>query len=209
MTIGTVEKGDTGRYECRLSNPASSSSAECTVTVNYGPESVRIQGENTVWIDTKVEFQCSASSEPPADFSWTFNRMSTGVKTAVFTIERATRNNTGNYVCVASNVVTTLTSSSTVHTLVVRDGVQNAGRLSGGAIAGIVVGVLLAFVLGFLAGFFIKKKRREVNGGPSSPGEWDCAVKRCVTCILTLVLSRTASVLPESAPQISTVTTYQ
>ncbi|XP_029116031.1 carcinoembryonic antigen-related cell adhesion molecule 1-like [Scleropages formosus] len=54
MNINKVEKDDAGQYKCSLSNPISTATAERNVVVNYGPESVTVQGEKTVKINTKV-----------------------------------------------------------------------------------------------------------------------------------------------------------
>uniref|UniRef100_A0A8C9VPY7 Ig-like domain-containing protein n=1 Tax=Scleropages formosus TaxID=113540 RepID=A0A8C9VPY7_SCLFO len=120
MNIKKVEKDDAGQYKCSLSNPISTATAERDAVVNYGPESVTVQGEKTVKMNTKVVLECSASSVPPAGFMWTFNETLTNVKTDTFIIEKANYNDSGNYTCVASNAVTGLKSTS-VHTLVVKD----------------------------------------------------------------------------------------
>uniref|UniRef100_A0A8C9W2G1 Ig-like domain-containing protein n=1 Tax=Scleropages formosus TaxID=113540 RepID=A0A8C9W2G1_SCLFO len=152
MDIKKVEKDDAGQYKCSLSNPISTATAERNVVVNYGPESVTVQGEKTVKINTKVVLECSASSVPPAGFMWTFNETLTNVKTNTFIIEKANYNDSGDYTCVASNAVTGLKSTS-VHTLV------SNGGLSGGAVAAIVIVLLLVFA-GVGAGIFTMKKKK-------------------------------------------------
>uniref|UniRef100_A0A8C9TIM7 Ig-like domain-containing protein n=1 Tax=Scleropages formosus TaxID=113540 RepID=A0A8C9TIM7_SCLFO len=152
MNIKKVEKDDAGQYKCSLSNPISTATAERDAVVNYGPESVTVQGEKTVKMNTKVVLECSASSVPPAGFMWTFNETLTNVKTDTFIIEKANYNDSGDYTCVASNAVTGLKSTS-VHTLV------SNGGLSGGAIAAIVIVLLLVFAA-VGAGIFIMKKKK-------------------------------------------------
>ncbi|XP_029115921.1 carcinoembryonic antigen-related cell adhesion molecule 20-like [Scleropages formosus] len=176
MNIKKVEKDDAGQYKCSLSNPISTATAERDAVVNYGPESVTVQGEKTVKMNTKVVLECSASSVPPAGFMWTFNETLTNVKTDTFIIEKANYNDSGDYTCVASNAVTGLKSTS-VHTLVVKGDInQSNGGLSGGAIAAIVIVLLLVFAAVGAGIFIMKKKKTEMTGSPSGQGEWDCAV---------------------------------
>ncbi|XP_028835240.1 carcinoembryonic antigen-related cell adhesion molecule 5-like [Denticeps clupeoides] len=111
--ISTVERDDAGVYQCKLSNPVSTTAANYSMVVNYGPENVKISGLTEVNNGLKATFTCSAASEPPANFSWSFNMKETDVTNATFTIEKASGFNTGNYTCTAWNRVTNVKDSAT------------------------------------------------------------------------------------------------
>ena len=81
----------------------------CYVTV--GPEKVAIFGNEKTEVNSKVELVCSASSVPPATFSWLVNGSEKETKSS-FIIEKTTLTDTGNYTCVARNDVTELNSSA-------------------------------------------------------------------------------------------------
>ncbi|XP_036394136.1 carcinoembryonic antigen-related cell adhesion molecule 5-like [Megalops cyprinoides] len=157
VSIDPVEGSDNGEYQCRLSNPVSTDTASYNLIVNYGPQDVVIQGEREVEVGQRVELKCSALSIPPATFTWTVNGTETDVRTAEYTIEKATHGNSGDYICVASNAVTGSTQASPVHVLAVNVPVQG---LSTGAIVGIVIGVLVCVaVVAAIVIITIKKKK--------------------------------------------------
>ncbi|XP_036394530.1 carcinoembryonic antigen-related cell adhesion molecule 1-like [Megalops cyprinoides] len=130
VSIDPVEGSDNGEYQCTLINPVSDDTASYNLIVNYGPQDVVIQGEREVEVGQRVELKCSALSIPPATFTWTVNGTETDVKTAEYTIEKATHGNSGDYICVASNAVTESTQASPVHVLAVYE------RISGATITG-------------------------------------------------------------------------
>ncbi|KAJ8268380.1 hypothetical protein COCON_G00135520 [Conger conger] len=142
VAISPVEKDDSGVYKCMLTNDVSTDSASYTMTVNYGPENVDIKGVKEVKVGEKMELICSASSVPPATYSWTINGTQKDVTTPMYTMDKTAYHNSGNYECVATNSVTGKNATA-VHKLEV---VAEVG-LSSGAIAGIVIGVLVAVAL--------------------------------------------------------------
>ncbi|KAM6904232.1 cell adhesion molecule CEACAM5 isoform 1-T2 [Lycodopsis pacificus] len=143
LMIKTLEKEDNGEYTCQLANSVSSVKASYAMVVNYGPDPAVVTGEKEVEVMEVVKLDCSAPSVPPANFTWKFNGTLTDVKTAQYVIEKALYKNTGTYMCEAHNAVTGKTTTST-HSLSVREeGALDEG-LSDGAIAGIVIAVLVA-----------------------------------------------------------------
>ncbi|KAG7469270.1 hypothetical protein MATL_G00127100 [Megalops atlanticus] len=168
VSIDPVENTDNGQYQCKLTNPVSTDTANYTLIVNYGPQDVVIQGEREVEVDQRVELKCSALSIPPATFTWTVNGTETDVRTAEYTIEKATYGNSGNYICVASNAVTGSTQHSPVHVLAVNMPVQG---LSTGAIVGIVIGVLVCVaVVAAVVIITIMKKKKSSSPKSGSTG---------------------------------------
>lgn len=65
-----------------------------------------VAGEAAVEVGDKVTLTCSASSVPPANFTWKFNGTATAITTRVYAIESAAYKNTGEYTCEAHNAVT-------------------------------------------------------------------------------------------------------
>ncbi|KAL6489491.1 hypothetical protein MHYP_G00032320 [Metynnis hypsauchen] len=153
VSISLVSKTDSGRYECIPRNPVSFDTAEFTITVNYGPDSVRIEGDGEVEEGGSVTFQCSADSVPEPKYTWTFNGTNTEVTTNSFTVDQVTFSDSGNYSCTTRNDVTGRETSAS-RTLAVKEiGSLSGGSLSAGAIAGIVIGVLLGVAL--IAGLIV------------------------------------------------------
>uniref|UniRef100_A0A3B4CVJ3 Ig-like domain-containing protein n=1 Tax=Pygocentrus nattereri TaxID=42514 RepID=A0A3B4CVJ3_PYGNA len=149
VSISAVGRMDSGEYRCTLSNPVSSDSDVFTMTVNYGPDNVRIEGPSEVEERGSVMLLCSAESVPDPRYAWTFNGTNTGVTTDSLTMDQVTFSNSGTYTCTAWNNVTRRETSAS-HSLVVREIGSlsgGVGSLSAGAIAGIVIGVLLGVAL--------------------------------------------------------------
>ncbi|KAG9329998.1 hypothetical protein JZ751_028289 [Albula glossodonta] len=151
VSISPVESSDNGEYQCRLSNPVSTDTARHTLTVNYGPQDVVINGKNTgsstAEVSSTVTLKCSAVSLPPATFFWLVNGTKRAEK-STFTIEKVSRNDAGNYTCVASNDVTGLKVSAE-HYLHVKE-TEPSHSVSLRATAGIVILALAG--LGLIGG---------------------------------------------------------
>ncbi|KAI1886249.1 hypothetical protein AGOR_G00212050 [Albula goreensis] len=163
--ISPVESSDNGEYQCRLSNPVSTDTANYSLTVNYGPEDVLIQGASDIEVGQTVVLICSASSEPPATFTWTLNGTETSVMAAEYTVEDVTYDDSGNYTCVAENAVTGSSGSSAVHVLFVKGGPVSVSGPPLGAILGGVFGSLGCVGLAAAVGIYVVKTRRR----PSPP----------------------------------------
>ncbi|KAG9337731.1 hypothetical protein JZ751_028228, partial [Albula glossodonta] len=151
VSISPVESSDNGEYQCRLSNPVSTDTARHTLTVNYGPQDVVINGKNTgsstAEVSSTVTLKCSAVSLPPATFFWLVNGTKRAEK-STFTIEKVSRNDAGNYTCVASNDVTGLKVSAE-HCLHVKE-TEPSHSVSLRATAGIIILALAG--LGLIGG---------------------------------------------------------
>lgn len=94
---------------------------------------MKVAGQDAVEVNDQVTLTCSASSVPPANYSWTFNGTATGVATPTYAIEKAVYKNTGTYRCEAYNAITGQRGGAT-HSLAVK------GE-AGGGVGGVGGGV--------------------------------------------------------------------
>ncbi|KAI1886250.1 hypothetical protein AGOR_G00212060 [Albula goreensis] len=188
MLIHLIEGKDNGEYLCHLSNRVSEESVTYNLFFNYGPQDVLIQGANDIEVGQTVVLICSASSEPPARFTWTLNGTETSVTTAVYIKDNATYGDSGNYTCVADNAVTRSIGFSAVHVLTIQE-FEGKLPLAGepASCPGPPIGFILGGVVGCLgcvglavavAVIVMKTKRRprphqmtvvNENGAPMGP----------------------------------------
>uniref|UniRef100_A0A8D3E316 Ig-like domain-containing protein n=1 Tax=Scophthalmus maximus TaxID=52904 RepID=A0A8D3E316_SCOMX len=143
IKIDPLQKEDGGQYTCQLANPINTDHASFNMVVNFGPEPAVVVGEEAVEVNDPVKLTCSASSVPPANFTWKFNGTVTPEKTAQYTIKTAVYKNTGMYTCEAHNAITGKTATYSHKLSVKEEGALDEG-LSDGAIAGIIIAVLVA-----------------------------------------------------------------
>ncbi|XP_053481111.1 carcinoembryonic antigen-related cell adhesion molecule 5-like isoform X3 [Ictalurus furcatus] len=166
VMISPVRRRDSGEYKCTFSNPISSDTATYRMTVNFGPDNVKIDGPFAVEEGNKLTLSCRTESTPNASYKWMFNGTLPEVNTAVFTVEQVTFMHTGNYTCMASNPVTGRNASAS-HVLEVKEkGSMGGGRdsLSAQAITGIGSGVLLGVAgIAGLIFYFIKCIERSLR----------------------------------------------
>uniref|UniRef100_A0A8C7MU40 Ig-like domain-containing protein n=1 Tax=Oncorhynchus kisutch TaxID=8019 RepID=A0A8C7MU40_ONCKI len=106
LTFNSVQHSDKGDYQCSASNPFSNmTSPYYKLIVNYGPEMPIITGPALGETGHSVTFNCSASSQPPSQFSWFFNGSQMAAGSVYETGPLALANN-GEYTCVAFNNIT-------------------------------------------------------------------------------------------------------
>ncbi|XP_029592828.1 carcinoembryonic antigen-related cell adhesion molecule 1 isoform X1 [Salmo trutta] len=111
LTFNSVQHSDNGDYKCSASNPLSNmTSPNYRLIVNYGPERPVIMGSDIAMTGHIVTFNCSASSQPPSQFSWFFNgsQVATG---SVYETGPLTLASHGEYTCVAFNNITVRNST--------------------------------------------------------------------------------------------------
>ncbi|XP_035285194.1 carcinoembryonic antigen-related cell adhesion molecule 5-like [Anguilla anguilla] len=160
VSIDPLQGTDNGQYQCRLTNPVSTDSVSYNLTVNYGPEKVVMQGPSEIEVGHTVVLTCSASSVPPATFTWTLNGTETAVITKEFTVENAGFSDSGTYTCVAKNSVTGSNISSAPHVLTVKVPAGPNSESQLGAILGGIFGALACIAVAGGAFFYMKKKKR-------------------------------------------------
>uniref|UniRef100_A0A4W5M0F7 Ig-like domain-containing protein n=1 Tax=Hucho hucho TaxID=62062 RepID=A0A4W5M0F7_9TELE len=129
LFISPVNKGDAGKYLCKLINPVSSAEAEYSLTVNYGPEKVGIiNSPNEIEVGQKFTLTCSADSIPTANYTWMHNGTEIPGQSPEFTKEKSEYSDSGNYTCTATNDVTGNKIESLVHKLSVKGKVSRVCR---------------------------------------------------------------------------------
>uniref|UniRef100_A0A674BRD7 Ig-like domain-containing protein n=1 Tax=Salmo trutta TaxID=8032 RepID=A0A674BRD7_SALTR len=111
LTFNSVQDSDNGDYQCFASNPLSNmTSPYYKLIVNYGPERPVIMSPDVAMTGHIMTFKCSASSQPPSQFSWFFNgsQVATG---SVYETGPLTLASHGDYTCVAFNNITVRNST--------------------------------------------------------------------------------------------------
>ncbi|XP_018582402.1 carcinoembryonic antigen-related cell adhesion molecule 20 isoform X2 [Scleropages formosus] len=169
LMINPGNRSDTGVYSCTVGNPVSAKTATASLTVYYGPDSPTLQldpqvncvGGGQAEVGKMVKVTCQSASLPPALFSWQKNGQSVTadpLNGSVITFQSISYSQSGEYVCVASNAITTKTAQQVISLTVV------GTCLSPGAVAGIVIGCVLAIILIIIAIILLlhwrKKKHR-------------------------------------------------
>ncbi|XP_071252858.1 hemicentin-1-like isoform X1 [Salvelinus alpinus] len=111
LTFNSVQHSDNGDYQCSASNPLSNmTSPNYRLIVNYGPERPVIMSPNIAMTGYIVTFNCSASSQPPSQFSWFFNGSQVAAG-SVYETGPLTLASREEYTCVAFNNVTVRNST--------------------------------------------------------------------------------------------------
>ncbi|KAA0703160.1 Carcinoembryonic antigen-related cell adhesion molecule 5 [Triplophysa tibetana] len=114
LTFNTVALSDGGQYQCAARNPVSNmTSVAYNLTVNYGPWNTVISGPTVGAVGSTVSYSCSANSQPPSQYSWFF-RGSKMSDSSVFMISNLAMNSGGQYICMAYNNITRISSNATV-----------------------------------------------------------------------------------------------
>ncbi|XP_059195087.1 hemicentin-1-like [Centropristis striata] len=200
LSFSSLNKKHREIYDCIVSNPLGSKKALYILDVQYGPDNVQITGLHEIKLKGSLELECSADSVPRATYIWKLN--GTEIDTSyVFTKDNAEFNDSGSYICEATNAITERTSSSAVHELSVTEElpVVTSG-CSGGCIAGIVIAVLVVCAAAAGGGgfYFYKKK---INNKPlphsGNKEEMEKAVIHFVILGVISGLTKGAGVLPD------------
>ncbi|XP_048882599.1 sialic acid-binding Ig-like lectin 8 isoform X3 [Brienomyrus brachyistius] len=177
LVINPGNRSDAGGYSCMVYNLVSATTATASLTVYYGPDAPVLQqnsqancvGGGQAVVGQTLQLACTSVSLPPALFSWQQNGQSVAadqVNGGVLTLQAITTNQSGQYVCMARNVVTTQTAKQSIGITIVKT------CLSVGAVAGIVVACALAvifIIIGIILLLCCRNRDSRLRGDKPNP----------------------------------------
>ncbi|XP_077383875.1 cell adhesion molecule CEACAM5-like [Festucalex cinctus] len=159
LTVVNVTRYDQGPFSCNVSNGVSGQlSRPLHLFVQYGPDSLTIEGPDSVYVGRHATLLCSASSVPTARFSWLFNGNPTGVRAAAYVIASSQHRHAGEYVCTARNAVTGQSATGS-HQLAVSDMSDCWASIGIAAAVTAVCLIIIAVAIGLIA-FGLKRRKR-------------------------------------------------
>eukprot|EP00079_Xenopus_tropicalis_P037219 XP_017950990.1 PREDICTED: carcinoembryonic antigen-related cell adhesion molecule 1-like isoform X1 [Xenopus tropicalis] len=160
LTFPRISRSDTGQYRCEASNAVSKIISDpYTLTVNYGPENLKITGTLQVTSGYSTSLECSADSVPAPTYQWKFNGTNLESQTNTLYIQQATPESAGNYTCIGTNSVTKLSQETSVY-VSVNDYNPSDNPIGPGPIAGIAIAIILVIALVAALIFLLGIRRR-------------------------------------------------
>ncbi|XP_030617284.1 carcinoembryonic antigen-related cell adhesion molecule 5-like [Delphinapterus leucas] len=170
LTLWNITRNDTGFYQCKASNSATSSlSNPLPINVNYCPNVPVINPmDSTFAVGSNLTLSCFADSNPPAEYAWRVAG-SPGAAGQLVSILDITLNSSGLYNCHAVNADTGLQSMAqlAVH---IKDATSENDQgpafygphIPGGGIADIVLGMVVGIALMATVAYFLGFMRDQV-----------------------------------------------
>ncbi|XP_041427514.1 carcinoembryonic antigen-related cell adhesion molecule 5-like isoform X2 [Xenopus laevis] len=147
VSFSSVSRSDTGQYRCEALNAVSKIISDpYTLTVNYGPENLKMTDPQQVTIGKSFSLECSADSVPAPAYLWKFNGTNLDLQNNILHIHQATYENAGNYTCIVTNSVIKLSQETSVY-VTVNENDPNDIPIGTGSIVGIVIAVILVVAL--------------------------------------------------------------
>ncbi|KAK2903192.1 hypothetical protein Q8A67_007905 [Cirrhinus molitorella] len=109
-----LDLSDDGLYQCAASNAVSNMTSQpYSLMVNYGPHNTTASGPHVAVVGSSVTFSCSSVSRPQSQYSWYFSGLN--VKSgSVYMTAPLSKNDSGDYTCMAFNNITGRSSSASV-----------------------------------------------------------------------------------------------
>ncbi|XP_074073567.1 cell adhesion molecule CEACAM3-like [Macrotis lagotis] len=181
LTLLKTRRKDHGMYQCEVGNQFDlKSSDHITLTVNYGPDHMKITQEpgshlvHNIKVDAKstLTLRCQAESRPSAQYDWLFNSSTLVANRENLTLHGGSLT-PGNYTCSAYNSLTNRHVNSIISIEPLREpGITLFGlSYSTLTIASILVGILVVMALLIVLACLQHKKAQgysqEGVGGPS------------------------------------------
>ncbi|XP_043972027.1 uncharacterized protein si:dkeyp-97a10.3 isoform X1 [Gambusia affinis] len=169
LVINPTRRDDAGQYSCTASNNVSAQTSTKSLTVYYGPDTPvltvdspkKCVGGGDVLVGQVVRLTCTSTSLPSATFSWERDGrpISSGAPdTGVLSLQTFSTNESGRYVCTATNGITRGTSTQSYNLAVVDvcfDGGEVAGIVIGGFLGLLIIVLLILFLV------VLVRRRRE------------------------------------------------
>ncbi|XP_029958847.1 carcinoembryonic antigen-related cell adhesion molecule 5-like isoform X2 [Salarias fasciatus] len=176
LSFTTVSRNDNGEYVCHISNSFSSMLAAFSLTVNYGPENVKISGENQIKVGSTIKLSCTADSEPLAEFTWLFNETQILNSSSELIKDNANISDSGTYTCRATNEITGKSGSAEHRLSVTNTSGDNNSTPPGpdcdtGCIVGIVVACVVVVAVAIGVGCYcVQKKKKKKKSTSTTTG---------------------------------------
>ncbi|XP_069802812.1 carcinoembryonic antigen-related cell adhesion molecule 6-like [Dendropsophus ebraccatus] len=174
LTFSSIKRAEAGQYQCEAQNLVSKDSSDpYTVSVTYGPDNVKIQGNmDTAYVRPgfSITLTCSADSSPPPEYLWRHNGTVLEGKTKDYVISAAMHKDEGTYMCTVKNPVTSRIAAVSVYLNVTAEyiGTPEGSKELGMTIGIIVAVVLLLVLIAAIIYLFIVHKRRKSSNDSNS-----------------------------------------
>ncbi|KAM9033488.1 carcinoembryonic antigen-related cell adhesion molecule 6 [Sarcophilus harrisii] len=193
LTLRQTRRKDSGLYQCEVWNQISAQSSDhITLTVNYGPEQVKITQDPgsdevhsiQVSANSTLTLSCKANSYPPAQYDWLFNNSVLLRNKDKLTLQGSSLV-PGHYTCTAWNSLLKQGLSSVVYieTLMKPSVTLLSGLSFSLLIVIILVGIFVGMALLCVVAYFLRKKAQrysqEAGGGPSQKEKKLPSVRYC------------------------------
>ncbi|XP_016319531.1 carcinoembryonic antigen-related cell adhesion molecule 5-like isoform X1 [Sinocyclocheilus anshuiensis] len=114
LRFNRLTLSDDGPYQCAASNAVSNmTSLAYNLMVNYGPNNTAASGSKVAAVGSSATFSCSSDSRPQSQYSWYFSGLK--VKNgSVYVTTPLSKNDSGQYTCMAFNSITGRSSNASV-----------------------------------------------------------------------------------------------
>ncbi|XP_035698147.1 nectin-4-like [Branchiostoma floridae] len=168
LEIRHISRTDSGVYACVAGHTVRSSSASLRMKVLYPASIISISEPVTATVSDSVTLQCVADGNPPPNITWSRNgilmRSNVGtvprdVIIGAIQLKNVQTNDTGTYLCKASNGVGDISTRSTALTIKgLRDRV---GASTVAVIVGLTAGLLWLVVCVGLVAYLVRRRQRQ------------------------------------------------